>query len=375
VIPDGVDDLRAAAAAGGPDLAYFPRSPARRSLPAPPRFTFGPFPAATAARYYAETWEWETGLYVGRGLEVVGPYLPARRGTLLACPELYLHRDSLAAMLRAPGPSPGLREVAGACVLLAGPGHRIWGHWLVDFLPRLAVLREAGYDLDRLTYLLPDDTPAWADAWLALFGIPAGRILRHAAWGERIRPERLLIPTTLRTNSRTTPAFAPAVRTLRALLAARHNLSPPPGGTPPRIFVSRALSGREGRSLRNRARIEALAAEAGFAIVHPEHMPLLDQVRLFAHARQVIGEYGSALHATLFGGPGVVVAALRGDGSPVAGFLQSAIGHALRQPTGYVFGSTVDDTLESFAVEEADLRHCLTLAFGDTMALQPAASD
>ncbi|GAN75977.1 glycosyltransferase family 61 protein [Acidisphaera rubrifaciens] len=364
MIPTAVADLRACADRADDTILYLPRSPERRSLPAPPRFVFGDCPAATAARFYDETWEWESGLYVARDVDVFGDYLLARGDTLFRCRELYLNDDILAAHLRvhaAIATPPRLHAVPGACIALAVPGHVIWGHWLVDLLPRLAALHASGFDPGRVTYLLPSNTPAWGDAWLGLLGIPAERILRYDPLYDRIRAEQLLIPTLLRCNSRTTAPFAAAVRWLAATIAARHGDAP---HGPARLFVSRAQSGREHRRLTNRARIETLAAEAGFAIVHPDRLPLIDQVRLFAGARQIIGEYGSALHGTIFAPPGTVVAALRGDGSPVAGFLQSAIGHALGQPTGYVFGRTGDDPLESFTVEEDAMRRCLDHVFG-----------
>jgi capsular polysaccharide biosynthesis protein len=375
--PDAIRDLRGEAAEAG-DLIFFLRSREGRAPPEAPDFSFGPFPAETAARYYSETRCGETGLYVAHRMDVLGACLLARGNTIFRCPELQLDDEQVHALLRSHATTSvrmRLREQGGTCVLLLGPGHRIWGHWLVDFLPKLALLQDCGYDLDRLTYLLPDDAPAFGVGLLDLLGIKPDRLLRYDPVLERVRVEQLLIPTMLRSNSRTTRLFARAVRTLRARILARHPAPPDAPPTPSRVFISRARSGRQGRTLRNRARIEAIAAEAGFTIVHPEHLPLIDQLRLFAGARQIMGEYGSALHGTIFSPPGTVVAALRGTGSPIAGFLQSAIGRALHQPTGYVFGPTEDDRLESFSVDEANMRRCLDLAFNtkaDIMTSQPA---
>jgi capsular polysaccharide biosynthesis protein len=376
--PDAILDLRATADRAE-DIVFFRRSPERRYAPAPPAFVFGPYPPETAARYRNEVWVAETGLYIAAGLDVAGLCLPARGNTIFRCPELHLTDDVVRALLGAyanENRAARVRVQSGRCVLLVGPGHRIWGHWLVDFLPKLALLLECGYDLEQLTYLLPSDAPAFGAALLDLVGIPHDRILRYDPISERVRPDELLIPTMLRSNARTSPLFARAVRTLAARITARHAMSTAADSPcPTRVFLSRARSGREARALRNRARIEAMAAEAGFAIVHPEHMPLIDQVRLFAGASHIMGEYGSALHGTIFSPAGTVVAALRGTGSPIAGFLQSSIGRALRQPTGYVFGPTENDRLESFTVDEADLRRCLDFAFdtnADIMAPQPA---
>jgi capsular polysaccharide biosynthesis protein len=62
---------------------------------------------------------------------------------------------------------------------------------------------------------------------------------------------------------------------------------------------------------------------------------------LFASAREIIGEYGSAFHATMFSAPDTPVCGLRGsDYHP--GFVQSGIGDVFGQPTGWVFGSNCD---------------------------------
>jgi len=292
---------------------------------------------------------------------VFGDYLLARGDVLLRCKELFLHDGQLATVLRSHAVitvPPRILEEPGQCVMLVGPGYEIYGHWLVDFLPKLHLLRMGGHDLASLKFLIPSSTPEFGTRWLEFLGIRPAQLIRYEPFFDRVRVEQLLIPTVVRTNSRVSPVFAAAVGGLKELM-------PHAGGDrpayPSRIFISRAKANRHARWLNNRERIETMAQESGFTIVHPEHMTLLEQMQLFAGAREIIGEYGSALHGSIFAPAGTVVCALRGTKSPVAGFLQSAIGDALQQPTGYVFGETQDDPLESFTVDEADFQLCLRL--------------
>jgi hypothetical protein len=44
----------------------------------------------------------------------------------------------------------------------------MYGHWLVDYLPRLINLRMIGRDLGTLRFLLPSDLPAFARSFLSL---------------------------------------------------------------------------------------------------------------------------------------------------------------------------------------------------------------
>ena len=48
-----------------------------------------------------------------------------------------------------------VRHVRGPLAVIYGPGHETYGHWLVDFLPRLWVLAQAGHDILTLRYAMP----------------------------------------------------------------------------------------------------------------------------------------------------------------------------------------------------------------------------
>jgi hypothetical protein len=68
--------------------------------------------------------------------------------------------------------------------------------------------------------------------------------------------------------------------------------------TPARVFLAR--KDFRHRKLVNRIDIEAIAAEAGFAIVYPEDYAFADQVALLRYARYVVAGEGSALFLTVY---------------------------------------------------------------------------
>ena len=116
-----------------------------------------------------------------------------------------------------------------------------------------------------------------------------------------------------------------------------------------RLFVSRAHTDPS-RSVLNRAEIEQIAASYGYEIIYPEQMTIEEQIELFSEASQLVGEYGSGLHNSVFMPSGSVILALRGT-SHHPGFIQSALGQVFRQPTGYVFSPTpVDAVHQTFSV-------------------------
>jgi len=74
---------------------------------------------------------------------------------------------------------------------------------------------------------------------------------------------------------------------------------------PRRIYVSRART--SGRKLSNEPEVERIFEASGLAIVHPETIPLVEQIVLFMNANHVAGPGGSGMHMSLFCNSGCVV--------------------------------------------------------------------
>jgi hypothetical protein len=241
------------------------------------------------------------------------------------------------------------RKIVGDHVLIAGPGHEIFGHWIVDFLPKLWVLNAAGYDLTALRYVVPDGCPTFGLELLRLCRISDEQIVRIER--NEILVGRFLVPTTVHNGTRG-PCFAQAADFLRKRMGVTSSR------TGSKLLLSRAGAPQK-RAVGNREAIERIAMDAGLTVVSPETLPLLDQFELIASADLVVGEYGSAMHSTLFAGPGLTVCAMRGKGDH-PGFVQSAIGSALGQPTGYLFCEREpDDVAEGYTVPPYGFRACL----------------
>jgi capsular polysaccharide biosynthesis protein len=333
-------------------------------LPLPPRFVFGPQPANLAAGYYKLCSIGTVGVFVAHGLELSGNYLLSRDGRYFLCPELNVHPAHIAEELRdlrASGMPGNRRYLPGQYALLAGPGHRVYGHWLVEHLPKLGLLHGANYDVRALRYLLPNTVPDYVTAWLDLLGITGEHIVFYDPSSERISCDELLVPTIQHNGCRVSPLLRLSVTYLRRLIEEHHSLGQGPYGE--RIFLSRAHFGLS-RRLLNRERVEEMAKQAGFTIVYPERLPLLDQIKMLAGAKCLMGEYGSALHGSIFSPPGTVVCALRGT-LLHPGFIQSGLGEVFQQSTGYVFGMTdTEDAQGAFTINEDALEMCMQLVFG-----------
>jgi capsular polysaccharide biosynthesis protein len=250
------------------------------------------------------------------------------------------------------------RHIEGALAVIYGPSYQTYGHWLADFLPRLWVLATTGHALDSLAYVVPPDLPAFARDLLLAVGIDPARIITHDYWHEHLTADLLLVPTGLRFGNRLTPRFGEATRFWIDLVRARTPLPPSPAGR--RIFLSRSNTQRE-RVMLNREAVEAVAAERGFTPVSPETLTIHAQIALFTGATMLAGEYGSALHGAVYAPPGAVTCGLRGN-SRHPSFIQSGLGAAMAQHTGYVLGDTPGQTVEQrFSIDLADFERALDI--------------
>lgn len=336
---------------------FVERTPRRQSLMPAPRFTFGPVPAELNRFYYSETAIYRTGCFFLRDAGVAADGIPYRDGALLTDAAVGFTADYFTTRLGGAMPAR-IRHEAGRAISLTGPGYLIYGHWLVDILPKLHLLQLLGIDLARETLLLPEDTPEFGLAWLRALGIHPGRIVTYHPTDEIPVFDELVVPFPLRTNSRTSPLFAPAAQHLVARLTGLAGRPSPVANG--RIYLSRQRSGRMARLLSNWEGVEELARQYGYTVVYPETMSLPDQLAMFGSARMVMGQYGSAMHGTMFAPAGCAVCALRGTLID-PGFLQTGLCDVAGQPLGYVLGASgrTAEGNESFAPDLADVQAAL----------------
>ncbi len=346
-----------------PGIQFVQIMPGDRRLPGSPRFTFGDLPGQVLASYYRYTNLHNIGIFVAHDIALAADCLLLRDQTCFQCPQLNIHPVHIETALDQVGRAGGTlrrRDLPGQYAVITGPGYRIYGHWLIDFLPKLYLLHAAGYVLRDLDYLIPDDTPEWALSWLELLGISRDRLSTYSPLTEAVFADELLLPTIVHNGARVSPVLKDAIDLAHSIIELAHGRAKRAPSN--RVFISRKYASQS-RPLRNRQRIEEMAAEAGFKLIHPEQLTPAEQVTQLMHVSHIVGEYGSGMHNSMFARAGTVVCALRGsDLHP--GFLQSGIAEVLGQHTGYVFGTSEQDG--SFVVSEDAFRDCLTSALDGT---------
>jgi hypothetical protein len=213
-------------------------------------------------------------------------------------------------------------------VFLADTSHHIYGHVLLEVLPRLLFLDHCPPDTLVLTGVKMQ--PPYPEMFAAM-GVDPARIvsLETPAWCR----EAYLADNFVDLRNFVAPQAWEAFARL-ARLGERSTVP-----TAERLYVSRR--GIRRRALVNEAEVEALFARRGFTIVNPEALSFADQVRLFAHASVIAGPGGSALHDMVFSRPDTRVLILAIDG------LVLPIDTLLTREPGaltYVLGSSTDST-------------------------------
>jgi capsular polysaccharide biosynthesis protein len=345
-------DLHDLAARAVPGITRQEAAPARRGPRPPPICFTGPAPRDFGAWYFADREAPAASLFTVEDVTLSGDRVLSRGDAAFYLPQNGIHAGITTGL----NASLPVRRVPDTRVLLCGPAYRMYGHWLVDFCPRLHVLTALGHDLRNLRYLLPADLMPFSLEWLTLLGITPDQIDLYNPAAERIELATALVPTTLRGNGRASPLFAGAMHDFKhriigdAAAPAQRN-----------IFVSRRHWKNRSRRLANIEAVERVFESRGFEFVFPEQLGVAAQIALFSTAQIIAGEYGSALHNAIFAPAGAVSLALRGtEGHP--GFLHSGLCEVLKQDCAYVFGKT--DILlgnQIYAIEPDDIQLCLDL--------------
>jgi capsular polysaccharide biosynthesis protein len=193
-------------------------------------------------------------------------------------------------------------------IVAIAPGHLIYGHWLLDFIPRLMVAREVlGLEFESACIALPHDTPRWALSMIEAFTGAAPRQFRFYRRGtERLALRRACVPSYVHTEY----AFHPYAQSVYASLGVR-----PDPGAPRRLCISRATAEKatdgQLKTFESRLPFETAARRRGYTVIQPERLTIREQAALFAGASHVIGEFGSGLHTTVFGPAGQRVGYIR----------------------------------------------------------------
>lgn len=166
-----------------------------------------------------------------------------------------------------------------------------FGHFLTENTTRLWGLDHSG-PVDGILYLGRYPRQPLAGYIADLFhifapGIPLVPVTRP------VQVDDLLVPQTL-----SFPLGALQGHPLnRAFFAARIAALPAPASAlPDRIFVSRSRLARNAARFVLEEEIDANFRAQGYTVIHPQDLPVAEQLRLYANASHLVFSEGSAIH-------------------------------------------------------------------------------
>jgi O-antigen biosynthesis protein WbqL len=214
--------------------------------------------------------------------------------------------------------------LSGASILLTHFNVNIYGHWLLECVPKLLLLRRIQDKLSPYRIIVPKSTRSFVKAWIS-FILPKVEIKNYHDATEYVRCESLLIPSLLCGQDY---AFHPLLNSLIAELVSTNTLPKR------RLYLTRQEPSHF-RRLSNKKEIENIASSFGLELISPETLPISEQIKLFSECVFVVGEFGSALHNTLFSPLGIRVLALNWVNG-----LQSKISQLRKQSVGYLLPSS-----------------------------------
>lgn len=191
-------------------------------------------------------------------------------------------------------------KLDGRICLLGNRSYLNYYHWMCDTLPRLAVLREAGIELDTIDhFILPLPKFDFHRESLKTLGIEEDR-LHTIDRGEYIHADEVFVPIFGSNSlglkqSRWNPLF------LNRTFGPK-NL---PVQTGRRLFISRGTTGKRG--ICNESELMASLLPLGFELLLCENHSIAEQAEIFASAEAVVGPHGAGLTNIVFCQPGTVV--------------------------------------------------------------------
>lgn len=190
--------------------------------------------------------------------------------------------------------------IPGNCLSLLSLWDWNYAHWLMDGLPRLPLLQECPPDTKVLLRANPQSFQRQS---LELLGLPASRIVEVDA--PFVRVERLWAS---RSSGVTGIPHLALLEKLRTGLLAAADIKA--HATERRVFISRSKTRSRSSSQRrilNQPEVERVLQKHGFETVHPETLPFVEQVRLFAGVSAMAGAHGAGSYNLLFAPAGTPV--------------------------------------------------------------------
>lgn len=226
-----------------------------------------------------------------------------------------------------------------------------FAHWLMDCLPKLALLESLK---GNLKFIIPDEPPSYLVDSLKILGIQESQMVR-------IKEESILVEELIFCHASQKAGRPSKIH----LLTVRDRLIASSIGnqnrclTPRRIYVSRAHSSR---NLVNEDEVLKVLADFSFESIHCENMSLLEQINIFSKAEVVLAPHGAGIYNQIFCNPGAIIIEIYNK--EYWHHSSRIISSFMKHSHWHIFGESVSQDWQTW-VDPLKLKKILSLALCD----------
>jgi O-antigen biosynthesis protein WbqL len=173
----------------------------------------------------------------------------------------------------------------------------IYGHFLLEMLPRLHQLAKLRTFGRAFPIAVPNDWSKWVRDFVSLY-FDESEIIYYNSKQQRVRAPYFILPSMMMTNYNFHPEMNAAIEDLLSHVVGPNVPSPTP---PTRIYLSRRRHpGGAWHSISNEEEVEKAMTDLGFTVLYPEDLSLKEQLHIYSSAEYMVSEYSSASHNSLF---------------------------------------------------------------------------
>jgi capsular polysaccharide biosynthesis protein len=175
--------------------------------------------------------------------------------------------------------------INGNIAVISTAGCNNYYHWMIDVLPRIQLLKLAGF-FEIIDYFVIDYSElAFQRETLKKIGIEESKIIRsNNQWDFHIKVEKLYVPSL--------PSVLSTVTKWQSEFLSNSFHKNEVSTTSKKLFISRRKT--NGRNLKNEEEIFAYLQKKGFAIYFPEDYSVETSAQVFANATDIVSIHGAA---------------------------------------------------------------------------------
>lgn len=230
-----------------------------------------------------------------------------------------------------------IRKLRGKYILGICPGYLIYGHIIVDLLPR--IMLAANQCEAETPILVPKRLPKYVLPMLEKMNIEPERLIAFDESKEILHADQLIAATHVRRASSWWPG---SVDLLNNLILGKRIGNP---SLPQKLYIDRKSARSQARRLLERDTLEKKVIQHGFTTIAPEKISFFEQLELFSNATHIIGEAGSGLHNSIFGRKNLRTGIIQS--SDLVSLLQASLCSAKQQKASFLFGQSLSFTPNS----------------------------